>query len=159
MHRVENLYSAMVVRRFLDLLLRLAAERPVRFVVHGPTRDVLARRGALEPLQRAGVDLRSLAPHGEFTSWLRAAPFVVTDGGSIQEECALLGVPTLLWRARSERPDGIGANIVLSRYDQSVIDAFVADPERLRRPAADLSVRPSARILEVLEEELAAATA
>ena len=156
MHRVENLYSAKVVRRFLDLLLRLAAERPVRFVVHGPTRDVLARKGALEPLERAGIDLRSLAPHGEFTSWLRAAPFVVTDGGSIQEECALLGVPTLLWRARSERPDGLGANVVLSRYEPAVIDAFVADPERLRRPPADLSVRPSERILEVLREELAA---
>lgn len=155
MHRVENLYSGKVVNRFVELLLRLAAERPVRFVVHGPTRDVLARKGAIERLERAEVDLRSLAPHGDFISWLRAAPFVITDGGSIQEECALLGVPTLLWRARTERPDGLGANVVLSRYEPAVVDGFLADPGRLRRPPADLGVRPSERILDVLQEELA----
>ena len=158
MHRVENLYSGRVVRRFVDLLVRLAGERPVRFVLHGPTQDVLARNGAIDRLERAGVELRPLAPHREFTGWLRAAPFVITDGGSVQEECALLGVPTLVWRARTERPDGLGANVVLSRYDPAVIDAFVAAPERLRRPPADLSERPSEHILEVLLQELARPT-
>jgi UDP-N-acetylglucosamine 2-epimerase len=159
MHRVENLYSAKVVARFVDLLLRLAAERPVRFVVHGPTREVLAKRGALERLRLAGVDLRPLAPHGEFVRWLQAAPFVITDGGSIQEECALLGVPTLLWRSRSERPDGIGDNVVLSRFDNVVIDRFLAGADGLRRAPADLSCRPSEQILEVLLEELAGRSA
>ena len=28
-------------------------------------------------------------------------------GQRVQEECALLGVPTLLWRAHTERPDGL----------------------------------------------------
>ena len=154
MHRVENLYSRRAVERFRALVLEVAAERPVRFVVHGPTREVLERRGVLEPLRRAGVDLRPLVPHAEFVSWLRAAPFVVTDGGSIQEECALLGVPTLLWRARSERPDGIGANVVLSRYDPAVVEAFLAELPRLRRPAAGLEHRPSEQIVDVLVGEL-----
>jgi len=154
MHRVENLYSGKVVARFVDLVLRIAAERDVRFVVHGPTREVLTRKGALEPLLRAGVDLRSLAPHGEFIAWLRAAPFVITDGGSIQEECALVGVPTLLWRARTERPDGLGRNVVLSKYEQRALEEFLADPERLRHVPSDLGLRPSERILDVLLEAL-----
>ena len=158
MHRVENLYSGRVVGRFVDLLVHLVGTQPVRFVLHGPTRDVLARSGAIDRLERAGVELRPLAPHREFTDWLRAAPFVITDGGSVQEECALLGVPTLVWRARTERPDGLGANVVLSRYDPAVVDAFVAAPERLRRPPADLTIRPSERILEVLLLELARPT-
>lgn len=155
MHRVENLHGAKAASRFVELVLRVAADRPVRFVVHGPTREALARKGALPALAAAGVDLRPLAPHAEFLTWLRAAPFVITDGGSIQEECALLGVPTLLWRARSERPDGIGANVVLSRYESAVVDTFLADHERLRRPPADLAPRPSEEILEVLLAELA----
>ncbi len=60
---------------------------------------------------------------------LAEAPFVITDGGSIQEECALLGVPTLLWLDRSERPDGIGVNVVVGRYDPQVVDRFLADPD------------------------------
>lgn len=154
LHRVENLYSGKVVARFVELVVRLASEAPVRFVVHGPTREVLSRKGAIERLERAGVDLRSLAPHGEFIAWLRAAPFVITDGGSIQEECALLGVPTLLWRSRTERSDGLGANVVLSKYDPEVVETFLADPERLRRAPADLVVRPSEQILDVLVEAL-----
>lgn len=154
MHRVENLYSAGVVARLVGLATRVAAERPVRFVVHGPTREVLAKRGDLDRLAAAGVELCPLAPHATFTAWLRDAPFVVADGGSIQEECALLGVPTLVWRARTERPDGLGTNVVLSGHDDGVVDDFLRDPERFRRPPADLSRRPSETILDVLLAEL-----
>jgi UDP-N-acetylglucosamine 2-epimerase (non-hydrolysing) len=64
---------------------------------------------------------------------LAAAPLVVTDGGSVQEECALLGVPTLLWRHRTERSDGLGENVVLTHYDRVAVEAMLADPERWRR--------------------------
>ena len=155
MHRVENLYSGRAASAFVDLLHAVAEAQPVRLVVHGPTREVLGRRGDLERLQRAGVEIRGLAPHGEFISWLRTAPFVVTDGGSIQEECALLGVPTLVWRSRSERPDGIGANVVLGRDDSEAVRSFLADPGACRRPPAPVGHRPSEEILDVLLEELA----
>lgn len=155
MHRVENLYSPRAVTDFVDLLLRLVRTQPVRLVVHGPTREVLGRRGSLGRLEASGVEICGLVPHREFISWLRSAPFVLTDGGSIQEECALLGVPTLVWRVRSERPDGIGANVVLARGDPPVVEAFLADPAAHRRPMADVGHRPSERILEVLLDELA----
>jgi UDP-N-acetylglucosamine 2-epimerase len=155
MHRVENLYSPRAVNDFVELLLHLARTRAVRLVVHGPTREVLGRRGALGRLAAAGVEIRGLAPHGEFISWLRAAPLVITDGGSIQEECALLGVPTLVWRTRSERPDGIGANVVVARGDRAVVESFLADPDAHRREVAGLTSRPSERILDVLLAELA----
>jgi hypothetical protein len=118
---------------------------------HGPTRDVLARKGALGPSSgqastsgrspRTPSSRRGSGPH---RSWSPTA-------GRSRRSARSSGCPTLLWRARSERPDGLGANIVLSRYEPAVVDAFVADPERLRRPPADLRVRPSARILDVLE--------
>lgn len=154
MHRVENLHRGAVVDELVGTVERLAAERPVRFVVHGPTRATLASSGADARLRAAGVELVDLVPHGEFVAMLAAAPFVITDGGSIQEECALLGVPTLLWRRRTERPDGLGANVVLSGLDADTVAAFLADPERHRRPPAPpVEVSPADQIAE----ELAAA--
>lgn len=155
MHRVENLHRGERVRGFVELVERLARRGPVTFVVHGPTSSVVAPHRAR--LEAAGVELIDLLPHARFTRLLAAAPLVVTDGGSIQEECGLLGVPTLLWRASTERPDGVGANVVLGGYDQPTIDRFVADSESLRRPPLTAQVRPSEEILEVLQRRLGAA--
>lgn len=155
MHRVENLQRRSIVEGFVALVERIAARWPVCFVVHGPTGEVLGRAGMWSRLDAAGVTRTELLAHHEFVALLAAAPLVVTDGGSIQEECALLGVPTLLWRARTERPDGVGANVVLSRYDATVVDDFLADPSRLRRPPSPRpAVSPSVRIAEVVAEEV-----
>jgi UDP-N-acetylglucosamine 2-epimerase (non-hydrolysing) len=154
MHRVENLHNRRSVERFVELVSNLATRHRVRFVVHGPTRDVIVRTGAVQRLTALGVDLRPLSSHADFIAAVVRAPFVITDGGSIQEECALLGVPTLLWRYRTERPDGLGANVVLSRYDDDVVRQFLADPERLRRKPVPLDTSPAAEIVETLLEEL-----
>lgn len=153
MHRVENLHSAERFDGFLDLLGRLG--RPAVFVVHPPTDAVLADRGGRAAVEALGVGTSDLVPYREFVAMLAAAPFVVTDGGSIQEECARLGVPTLLWRDRTERPDGVGRNVVLARYDDGVVGDFLADPRRWRRPPALGDERPSEQVVDVLVEELA----
>ena len=150
MHRVENLTSRRRVERLVATVERLATMVPVRFVLHTPTEETLVRMGLYGRLAEAGVDMRPLVSHREFVNMLAAAPLVITDGGSIQEECALLGVPTLLWRGRTERPDGLDANVVLSNYRPPVIADFIGDPERFRRKPADLDHRPSERILDDL---------
>lgn len=152
MHRVENLHRPERVRGFVELVCRLAADQPVTFVVHGPTDAAIADHR--DRLTAAGVQLQPLLPHAAFTRLLAAAPLVVTDGGSIQEECAQLGVPTLLWRAETERPDGLGANVVLSRYDAHLVDRFLAERDTLRRDPAHETAQPSAEILDVLREHL-----
>ncbi|MEX2487853.1 MAG: UDP-N-acetylglucosamine 2-epimerase, partial [Nitriliruptoraceae bacterium] len=123
---------------------------PVTFLLHRPTAVILARTGLDRQLEDAGVMLRPLTRHDAFVAALARAPFVITDGGSIQEEAAALGVPCLLWRSRTERPDGVGANVVLGRYDAATTRGFLADPERFRRQAADLTAEPSRTIVEAL---------
>jgi UDP-N-acetylglucosamine 2-epimerase (non-hydrolysing) len=150
MHRVENLNRRERVEHLVEVVERIAAERPVRFVLHGPTTDTLRKRGLDRRLSAAGVELRPLAPHREFVGMLRAAPFVITDGGSIQEECALLGVPTLLWRAATERPDGVGSNVVVSGYDRAAVARFLGDPAAHRVAALDRASRPSELVLAEL---------
>jgi UDP-N-acetylglucosamine 2-epimerase len=156
MHRVENLHRRSSVQGFLALVLRIATERKVRFVVHGPTEDVLRRSGRRDDLVAAGVELVPLIPHNDFTRQLLAAPLVVTDGGSVQEECALLGVPTLLWRHRTERSDGLGENVVLTHYDRVAIESMLADPERWRRPPRWMQgPSPAETIVDHLEAAIA----
>jgi len=150
MHRVENLHNTKRFDGFLDLLGRL--DRPATFVIHPPTDAVLARRGGRSSVEAGGVATSGLVPYDEFVTMLAAAPFVVTDGGSIQEECVRLGVPTLLWRNRTERPDGVGDNVVVSRYDSAEVDAFLADPYRWRRPRKLSDERPAAQVVDVLVE-------
>ena len=150
MHRVENLNRRERVEQLVALVERIARDQPVRFVMHGPTIDTLRKRGATQRLERAGVELLSLLPHGEFVTLLTSAPFVITDGGSIQEECALLGTPTLLWRAATERPDGVGRNVVVGGYDRATINAFLDDPQAYRRPPEDTGAVPSQVVLEHL---------
>lgn len=154
LHRVENLHSPARTEQLVDAVCAVAAERPVRFVLHGPTTEVFARRGLDARLRAAGVETTPLLPHADFTRALAAAPFVVTDGGSVQEECALLGVPTLLWRQRTERSDGLGRNVVLGGYDPDVVARFLADPEAHRTPPPDGGATPSERVLEVLMARL-----
>lgn len=151
LHRVENLHRPGRLRSFLGLLGRLAADgRKVLFVIHPPTGRVLAGHGGRKAVEASGVVTSDLLPFAEFAAQLAAAPFVITDGGSIQEECSLLGVPCLLWRDRTERPDGVGANVVVSGYDTAVVDRFLADPEAHRRPSRVDDTRPSVEIVDVL---------
>ena len=149
LHRVENLHRRGRREALVSVGESLAARMPVRWVLHGPTERALAG----EPRRRlaaAGVELVGLAPRGEFLDMVAAAPFIITDGGSIQEECAALGVPTLLWCERTGRPDGLGENVVISHYDGRVVDEFLRDPQQYRRAPQVPEVSPSEQILAEL---------
>ncbi len=152
MHRVENLKNRERVKGFADLVCRIAARRPVRFVVHEPTRLAIERYRLADRLEAAGVAMGPLVAHAEFVELLRHAPLVVIDGGSIQEECAYIGVPTLLWRDKTERLHGLGANVVLAHYDRGTVDGFLSDPGKHRRP---VSLPPGAPSEQIMDELLA----
>ena len=68
----------------------------------------------------------------------------------------MLGLPTLLLRMETERPDGLDAGVVLSRLDPAVARGFVAThagkPWRLR--AVDVN-SPSERIVRHLQDFVA----
>ena len=150
MHRVENVTSKTKVAAFETLLTRIVKERPVTLVTHGPTKRALRQSGADLRLQAAGVTLVDLLAHDTFVTLLANAPYVITDGGSIQEETARIGVPTLLWRDATERGDGLGENVVLSKYDAATIDTFLATFQTLRRQVTPLTSRPSQVALDAL---------
>jgi len=73
------------------------------------------------------------------------------DGGSVQEECAYLGVPCLVLRAHTERPDGVGENVTVAPFDASAVDRFLADPTPWRRSSRLADAQPSRLVVETLQ--------
>jgi len=151
-HRFETIQSRGRLARVIALARRIGAERPVRFVTHGPTLNYLKRHNLLAELESApGVEMLPLQDYLTFVAMIRRAAFIVIDGGSIQEESAILGVPCLVLRNRTERRDGLGQNALLAGSDEAKITGFLADFERYRcQPAVRGGGEgPAARIADL----------
>jgi UDP-N-acetylglucosamine 2-epimerase (non-hydrolysing) len=112
LHRAENVDQP---ERLQDLLEGLEAvgrthQLPVLVSLHPRTQDKI-RRFALQP-----SGLRLLAPLGffDFVRLERSARAVLSDSGTVQEECAIFGVPNVTIRDVTERPETIecGSNIL-----------------------------------------------
>ena len=154
-HRMETLYNRSRMEVVVDAIVKAQQKCPVLFVQHGPTARRLAAYGMLEKLENAGVRQMGLMDHTGFIHFLKGAEFVLTDGGSVQEEASYLGVPCLLMRMATERPEGLGENVVLSEMNRDRIEAFIEDHQQYKRSVVDFSkVRPSAEIVDILESTL-----
>lgn len=64
-------------------------------------------RGLL--LGQAGVSLRKPLSHAQTVAAIVRSDLVLSDSGGIQEEAAALGVPLLVLRERTERPEAIAS--------------------------------------------------
>ena len=84
-----------------------------------------------------------------FVRLTKGAELVLTDGGSIQEECYYLGKPCLLLRERTERMEGLGQNAVLVGYDQDRLRRVIQDYRKLERPRVEAK-SPSAVLADHL---------
>ncbi len=152
-HRFENLYVGRRYKFIMDALGVLADRLPVVFVLHPVTRRKLAAEGDLRQLEeQPNVLLRPRYDYFDFIKLLTAGEFLATDGGSNQEECAYLGMPCLLLRARTERREGLGANVLLSNLELGRVRAFAEGYARLRREPIRLERSPSETIVDVLAE-------
>jgi UDP-N-acetylglucosamine 2-epimerase (non-hydrolysing) len=152
MHRHENLFNDVRLNKLLGTLRQMAAIIDTKFVLHPVTRKRLQALGVLGELDRLpGLELLARMDFMRFTGVLAHASFVATDGGSNQEECAMLGIPCLLLRQATERMDGLGAGVVLSNYDPTLMLNFArryATAIPMRRVLDDVS--PSRIIVDRL---------
>ena len=74
--------------------------------------------------------------------------FVITDSGGLQEELAILGVPTVIHRKFTEREDGLGRNAVLTSHECDVISKFSLNYEKYRFEENYLNLGPSQYIYD-----------
>jgi UDP-N-acetylglucosamine 2-epimerase (non-hydrolysing) len=112
LHRAENVDRAERLERLLEGLSTAGREQqvPVLVSVHPRTADKMRQ------FKLKGSGLQLLTPLGffDFVKLERHARAVLSDSGTVQEECAIFGVPNVTIRDVTERGETIecGSNIL-----------------------------------------------
>lgn len=167
LHRAELMLEREAVTRVWHAIAEIAASHRVLWVCDDFARANLRREGLLSEqscysndvlnpadlfLSKAG-DIRVIQKqtHSKFVELLRHANLVITDSGGLQEECAALGKPCVVLREVSERPDGIGENVVLLPPNDVVqLSEIVHSYKSMRRPVVMRGRSPSDVIVNEL---------
>jgi UDP-N-acetylglucosamine 2-epimerase (non-hydrolysing) len=150
LHRQENVDVPERLAAFLTALERLAAEHDtvVLVSVHPRTRSRLEALGRRAP---AGVRLMEPLGFFDFMALERSARCVLSDSGTVQEECCLLRVPNVTLRDTTERPEVLecGSGMLSGAAPEAIL-ACVATvlglgrdwepPQEYRRPAVSATV-------------------
>ena len=127
LHRAENVDVPERLAGFVEAFRRLHRERgvPVVWSVHPRTRSLLdAQRLAL------GDGIIAIEPVGlfDFVHLERQALCVLTDSGTVQEECCVYLVPSVTLRDVTERPETleVGSTILSGTDPDAIVDAVAA---------------------------------
>ncbi len=140
MHRAENVDNPGRLASLLLAFQRLNEEHglPVIVSTHPRTRDRMIAAGYLR--DEAGV--RFLSPFGffDFIHLERHAACVLSDSGTVQEECAIFQVPLVTIRDVTERPETVenGCNVLSGADVEQVLActrSVLARTARGRTPA------------------------
>lgn len=149
-HRVETILSKSRLTRVIQLAEEIAKRMKVVFVLHDPTVVKLNQFKLMDRLTaHPRIETTGLVGHTRFLELIDGSAFVVTDGGSIQEECYYLDIPCLVMRTETERQEGLGTNVVISGFDDRKITGFLDRYSELRRGQRIENIRPSQMILDV----------
>lgn len=93
-HRSENTDSKERMTNIVDAVIR--SEKPIRFLVHPRTRQVLIRYSLLDRLQKApNIEILRPANFVGFVEQLAGASKVITDSGGVRREAYIFGKPVI----------------------------------------------------------------
>lgn len=125
LHRAENVDEPERLKRIFDGLDQVATRigKPVLVSVHPRTAERLDKSG-IRP-DPAKIRLFKALGFFEFVKLEKNALAVLTDSGTVQEECAIFGVPNVTIRDVTERPETIecGSNILAGSETSSIVGA------------------------------------
>ena len=125
-HRFENITNKNRFLFIVENIIKISRTTQVYFVLHSATKRQLIKLGFYNRLlKEPGIHLTPRMGYFDFIRLIGSGKFLISDGGSNQEECSYLDIPCLLMRQKTERSEGLGRNVYLSNYDQRAIDTFV----------------------------------
>jgi len=155
-HRVETVLSKSRLLFVLNAIREISHKQHVIFVMHPPTAQKIEDFGLRQSLEGIGnLSIETLLAHGDFLALLSSAQFIITDGGSIQEEAFYLDVPCLVLRKETERQEGLDTNVVLGEFDEEKVRSFVDSYASYRSGKRVENQNSARRILDCLVPETA----
>lgn len=151
MHRQENLMNHDFVRQVLKQVRMLSREKKCVLILHKITENKFQELGILDKLKK---DRRFLllprVDYFDFMKLLDGAQYVITDGGSNQEELHYMGKPCLIMRKTTERQEGIGENAVMYSGRTENIKKFAENYKSYQRECLLEKCQPSRIICNTL---------
>jgi len=155
LHRAENVDVESRLRSFtraLDTIQREYA-MPVLISLHPRTRSKLEAFG----LRFDNDHVRLLAPLGlfDFVALERSAFCVLSDSGTVQEECCIFRVPNVTLRDVTERPETLecGSNMLTGADAEQIracVRAVADRPREWRIPPEYLAENVSDTVIKIL---------
>jgi UDP-N-acetylglucosamine 2-epimerase (non-hydrolysing) len=125
LHRTENVDSEDRLEKFITALHRLYAEYglPLICSLHPRTRSQLAK----QKKSLAGAGIQVVEPLGlfDFVFLEQNAYCVLSDSGTVQEECCIYKTPNVTLRDVTERPETLeaGSNMLTGCEPSSILRA------------------------------------
>ncbi|WP_349410292.1 non-hydrolyzing UDP-N-acetylglucosamine 2-epimerase [Pseudalkalibacillus sp. SCS-8] len=124
-HRAENVDDPIHLREIFEGLNAIAEkfDKPVICSIHPRTKSRLEKQVGL----KHHPHIRFFEPFGffDFVHLEKHAFCVLTDSGTVQEECCIFQVPTVTIRNSTERPETVdcGSNVVSGLDRRRIVDA------------------------------------
>jgi UDP-N-acetylglucosamine 2-epimerase (non-hydrolysing) len=108
-HRHENIKSKERMRKIVEIIKSVSL--PIFWPIHDNTKKQLEKFGFWKELQGEGINFSPLVGYIEFLWLIKNSTYLITDGGSIQEESLALKKPCILLREKTERQEGLKTGI------------------------------------------------
>jgi UDP-N-acetylglucosamine 2-epimerase len=113
-HRFENIFKRKNLEKIIGAIYEVSIISPIIFILHDSTKARLITYNLYNSILRnKNIEILPVQRYDKFIELVRNSQFIMTDGGSMQEECAILGKPCLVMRSITERKDGLNENVFL----------------------------------------------
>jgi len=154
-HRAENVDLPDRLTQIFGGLASAAEhfQMPCLVSVHPRTADKLYQHG----ITASEDSIRLLDPLGffDFVKLEKNAHAVLTDSGTVQEECCIFGIPNLTVRDVTERPETIevGSNIISGADPMAIVrclEIAVAERGKWQPPAEYLTSNVAEIVLRII---------
>ncbi|EGW41422.1 UDP-N-acetylglucosamine 2-epimerase (non-hydrolyzing) [Desulfosporosinus sp. OT] len=125
LHRAENVDDERRLAKFITALHKLSAEykMPLICSLHPRTRSQLEKQSRT----LAGAGIQVVEPLGlfDFVCLEKNAYCVLSDSGTVQEECCLYKIPNVTLRDVTERPETLesGSNLIAGCEPEAILQA------------------------------------
>jgi len=122
-HRTENVDNKESLKSIINAINEISENYCVVFSLHPRTKNKLEKFNII-------LNKNILVSHPlgffDFIKLEKNAMCVISDSGTVQEECCIFGVPTLTIRESTERQETIecGSNILCGIKTENIVEAF-----------------------------------
>ena len=161
LHRREN--QAQVISEVTRIIDAVAREERVKYVwkVIKHPNPATTKGYSVDFLNNPRIEFLNPLPYPEMVSMLRKTKLLITDSGGFQEEATYLGIPTLIIRNETERPEALESGVCtlikdpIKELKKAILELLLDEKLYLQRSKPSNifgDAKASPRIINVLLE-------